>query len=452
MVDSLSSALDQIKRNPLQMIARATIERICRESGYGWRDRELDPATTLGLFIQQVLHGNAPCTEIRHIAGQAITASAYCQARSRLPLKVYQQLLQEVCEQGSSSIDEQADARWHGHRTWLLDGSTFSMPDTPELQEAFGQPSGQKPGCGFPNAHVLTLFNAKSGLLARIIAAGCTRGDPADVPEIFQHLQAGDVVVGDDSFGSFVILALLQAGTMHGLFPVHHARTVDFTPRRPFAREGAKHTQAGLPHSEWLKSLGKEDQLVRYFKPKQKPAWMTEQAFAALPESIVVRELRRRVHHPTAGEVTLTIVTTLVDPKLYPAQDLEKLRLCRWGVETDLGHLKTTMKMDVLKCKTEAGVRKEMTIFALVYNLTRLVMWEASRRQKVAADRISFADTLAWLRHVRPGATLPHLVVRPLRPDRVEPRVKKRRPKQYDLMNKPRSVLKEALKARSRKA
>ena len=144
--------------------------------------------------------------------------------------------------------------------------------------------------------------------------------------------------------------------------------------------------------------------------------------------------------------MTLTMVTTLVDHETYPADELLELRLRRWDVETNLRHLKITMNMDVLRCKTERGVRKELAVFCLVYNLVRVVMLEAAQRQEVPVARVSFADALKWTRHARPGQTMPQLIVNPRRPDRVEPRCKKRRPKQYDLMNKPRDVLRKRLK------
>jgi hypothetical protein len=165
-----------------------------------------------------------------------------------------------------------------------------------------------------------------------------------------------------------------------------------------------------------------------------------------------VREIRRTVRRPGLGKVTLTMVTTLTDPKAYPADEILELRLRRWDVETNLAHLKTTMKMDVLRCQTEAGVRKELAVFALVYNLVRVVMLEAAARQDVPVSRISFADALHWMRHARAGDTLPELVVNPYRPNRPEPRCKKRRPKQYDLMNKPRDALRKALKKQRKNA
>ena len=449
---SIAYALDRIKRDPLSLLDRRTIERICREHHHLWRERQLDPAATVALFIQQILHGNVPCTEVRHLAGSApgFTAQAYCDARARLPLGVYNDLFSSVCDAVFSQT-RHADQLWRGHRTFLIDGSTFSMPDTPELRKAFGTPSGQAPGCGFPVAHLLVLFNAQTGLLLDAWASRYRTADLLHTPEAHLHLDEGDVLLGDDSFSGYAHLALLVQAKLHGLFPVHHLRRVDFTKGRPHSPEG-KTAVAGMVRSRWIKSLGKEDQLVEYFKPNQRPLWMDAESHQALPESIVVRELRRTVRRPGLGHVTLTMVTTLLDPVKYPASDLLELRLRRWDVETDLRHLKTTMGLDVLHCKTEAGVRKELAVFCLVYNLVRTVMLEASRRQEVAVRQISFADTLKWLRHARSGDRMPDLVVNRHRPSRLEPRCCKRRPKEYDLMNKPRDVLRRRLTEQAKNA
>jgi len=456
MAASIAGALSRIKQDPLGIVGRGVVERLCKEYGYQWRDRELDPATTVALFVQQVVHGNCPCREVRHLGGCRFSASAYCQARARLPLRVCQALLTEVLGAALPATREW-EHLWLGrHRVFHVDGSTFSMPDTRELREAFGMPAGQKDGCGFPAAHLLVLFSASTGLLLDAFASPLRTGDLAQMPEAHLHLSEGDVLVGDDSFGSYAHLALLLQAKLHGLFPVHHARIVDFTPRRPHCPEGGsrgKGAVEGVPRSRWVKSLGHDDQIVEWFKPRERPAWLTAEQYAALPDSITVRELRRTVQRPGgAGPVALTMVTTLTDHKAYGAKALLGLRLRRWDVETNIGHLKTTMGMDVLRCTTEDGVRKELAVFCLVYNLVRLVMLEAARRQEVPVARVSFADALRWVRHARPGDVMPDLAVNPHRPDRAEPRCKKRRPKQYDLMNKPRDQLRRGLKNQRKRA
>jgi Transposase DDE domain len=447
---SIAGAIVRIKRDPLGMLDRGVIEKICDDLNHDWRDGKLDPATTLALFVQQVLHGNTPCSEVRHIAGRSFTASAYCQARIRLPLALCQTMARRVCD-AALPLTRNACHLFHGHRVFHVDGSNFSMPDTPELVRAFGVPSGPKPGCAFPVAHLLVLFSAQTGLLLDTWASPMRTGDLSRICEVHPHLGSGDVLIGDDCYGTYAHLALLSQANLHGLFPVHHLRIVDFKRGRPHTMPG-KNAVAGMPRSRWIKSLGKEDQLVEYFKPKETPRWMSKHEFDKLPASIIVRELRRAVRRPGLGKVTLTLVTTLLDPKVYAAAELLELRLRRWDVETNLRHLKTTMNMDVLRCKTEEGVRKELAVFCLTYNLIRVVMMEAARRQDVPVARISFADAYKWMRHARPGDALPELMLVPYRPNRAEPRCRKRRPKQFELMNKPRHVMRKELKNKHKTA
>lgn len=441
---SIAYALERIKTNPLEALDRQTIERVCRECRHEWRERELDPAATIRLFCQQVTRGNLSCRELLRATATAVTEQAYCAARGRLPLEVVRGLLGEVFEAALPQA-RRAEHLFNGHRTFHIDGSSFSMPDTEELRKAFGTPSRQAEGCSFPTAHLLMLFSASTGLLVDSFASELNTSDLAHAGEAHLHLDQGDILIGDEYFSGYPHLALLKKQGLHGLFPVHHLRIVDFKKGRPHCGEGTP--VAGMARSRWVKSLGKEDQLVEYFKPKGKPpAWMSKEEYDALPESIIVREIRRTVQRPGLGKVTLTLVTTLLDPLKYPAGQLLELRLRRWDVETCLAHIKTTMGLDVLRCKSEEGVRKELAVFCLVYNLVRCVMLEASRRQEVPVSRISFADALYWMRYARPGDSLPELKVNPLRPNRVEPRCKKRRAKQYDLMNKPRNELRKALK------
>ena len=172
---------------------------------------------------------------------------------------------------------------------------------------------------------------------------------------------------------------------------------------------------------------------------------MNAPQFAALPASIVVRELRYTIQAKGFRTTEMTLVTTLLDAERYPFSALASLFGQRWEIETNFGHLKTTMKMDVLKCKTVEGVLRELQVFALIYNLVRQVMLEAARRQEVDVRRISFIDALRWLQTAEPGDQLPKLVVNPWHPHRIEPRVRKRRPKEFPVMQKPRRRLKKEL-------
>ena len=184
---------------------------------------------------------------------------------------------------------------------------------------------------------------------------------------------------------------------------------------------------------------------MQHLKLRCTAKWMTAEAYAALPASIMVRELRYSVSQPGFRTREITLVTTLLDPLKYPAEELAPLHFDRWQSEVNLRHLKQTLHMDVLRCKTVAGVHKELRMLALVYNLVRLVMLEAARQQRVNVERISFIDALRWLVHVRPGESLCTLIINPRRLGRFEPCVRKRRPKQYPLMQRPRQELKQAL-------
>jgi len=179
--------------------------------------------------------------------------------------------------------------------------------------------------------------------------------------------------------------------------------------------------------------------------PKTKPNWMTQSQYDLLPDEIEVRELRYQVHRKGFRVKQVTLLTTLLDADVFTLDELADLYRRRWEIETNFGHIKTTMKMDILKCKTVDGVLRELHVFAIVYNLVRQVMVSAAQRQNVEVNQVSFIDALRWLQTAKEGDELHRLVVLPQRPYRYEPRVKKRRPKKYKLMMKPRKQLKEAL-------
>jgi hypothetical protein len=172
---------------------------------------------------------------------------------------------------------------------------------------------------------------------------------------------------------------------------------------------------------------------------------MTDEEFARLPETLTVRELRIQVRELGCRTKQITLTTTLLDPKRYSKRSLAKLYATRWQVETNLRHLKQTLKLDVLRCETAVGVIKELMMFVTVYNLVRRVMVEAGRRQGVKPNRISFVDALRWLRHTTPGEELRRLTVNPERPGRAQPRARKRRAKPYKNLTKPREKARKAL-------
>ncbi len=266
------------------------------------------------------------------------------------------------------------------------------------------------------------------------------------VRKLHPRLEPGDVLVGDRGFCSFAHLAMRISQEFHAVFRVHQKQIINFTPGRPHAgRRRSDGATKGLPSSRWIRALGLTDQVVEWLKPERPPGWMSREEFAALPASVTVRELRYRIDVPGFRTRVITLVTTLLNETVYTAEALAKLSLKRWEVETHLRELKQTMKLDVLKCETVEGITKELTMYALVYNLVRVVMLEAARRQGVDVERISFIDALRWLATARADEPIAKLVVNPERPNRVEPRSIKRRPKQYPWMSAPRKELRKRL-------
>jgi hypothetical protein len=455
MVPSFLSALKQIKSNVVSALSRESILQIAREVNHRWRDCTLDPATTVHLFLLQVMHGNVACDHVPHLAGLNVTGEAYCKARSKLPLELFQRLVETVGAALGPTLE--AEGRWRGHRTWYVDGSGASMPDTPALQEAFGQPGAQRAGCGFPIAHLMTLIHAGTGLLWRLLAAPLRTHDMAQAHQVHEALEEGDVVTADRGFCSFAHLALLSMRGVFAVFRAHQRTIVSFAKGRPFEgpRKGKRRKPSkkknrparrgkSLPRSRQVRWIAEGDQIVEYYRPAQRPKWMTAEAYAQLPESLQVRELRYRVAQPGCRTHQIILVTTLLDPQRCPADELAKLYGQRWEIETNLRHLKQTLRMDVLRSKTPDGIRKELAMYMIVYNLVRLIMLQAAKQQGVPVTRISFIDAQRWLCHSG-GQPVRKLIVIPRRPGRAEPRVRKRRPKAYKLMQRPRAELRKAL-------
>jgi hypothetical protein len=285
MVTSILRAIRQIKAEVAEHLQAAQIERICRELGHTWRNRQLTPVVTVHAFLRQVLHGNTACDQVPYLMGGGFTGEAYGQARRRLPLQLFERLLAGTTEALADGRD--AAAPWCGqHRVWLLDGSSCSMPDTPALQAAFGQPGGQTPGCGFPVAHLLCLFHAGTGLLQKVLTAPLRTHDLADAWKMHAELRPGDVLLADRGFCSFAHLAQLQDAGCHGVFRMHQKTIVSFRKGRlhsPSRPRGLGKAAKGLPRSRWIRWLGRRDQVVAYAKPRQRPSWMAPDAYARLP-------------------------------------------------------------------------------------------------------------------------------------------------------------------------
>lgn len=434
---TIARALDRVKHELGRYVPSPMIIGACIDAGHNWRKRKFDPVTTIQLFVLQILCFNTAITHLRHLAGIPINAAAYCKARMRLPLAVLQRLLEHsAATMARPAAGHPRPGWWCGLRVYLVDGSSSIAPDTPDVREKFHQPKGQKQGCGLPVPKLLGLFDAYAGLIVRVLFFALYTHDLRGAIQLHPLLGEGDLLVGDRAFCSYAHLALLWTRQARGLFRMHQRRKVDFR------RSRAKNTSV----LAWrrIKRLGPCDQLVQWSKPADhlRPAWMSPRDYAALLPTLVVRELRYTIRGKGQRTRQVTIATTLLEARRYPREKIAQLYGLRWTVETHFAELKTTLKMRRIKCQTAAGVQKEMAVYCLVYNLVRMIMLEAARRQQVTPDRISFLDAVRWLLWSTPGEDLPKLIVNPRREGRHEPRVIKDLQDTYSKMNVPRAIMK----------
>src|SRR5687768_1759915 len=347
MAASIARALARIKSDVRAFLPDETVVAACEAAGHVWRERVFGPAATVHLFVLQVLCFNTAIRHLRHLAGFPVNAAAYCEARMRLPLAALQALLRDgsrALRAGGGGGEAGGEAgRWCGLRAFLVDGSSTIAPDTPDSQRAFGQPTGQKPGCGFPVPKVLGLFDAFGGMVVEMLCLPLYSHEQSAVWRLHPLLGPGDVLVGDRGFCSFVHLAMLHLRGVAALFRAHQKQIVDFRPHRKPGRKG----QRRRPSSPFVRRLGKHDQVVAWRRPKAKPAWMSDAQWATVPAELEVRELRYHLTGKGRRTRVVTVATTLLDPVRYPKAEVAKLYGLRWQVETHFLELKTTLKMQI---------------------------------------------------------------------------------------------------------
>lgn len=441
MAGSIACALGRIKRELDHWVDGPMVERACRDAGHRWRRRVLDPLTSVHLMLLQSL-ARVALAGLRHAA--AASAQAICQARQRLPLAVLLQLVEHGCAAACSGAADTAAAGgapgegpglWHGLRVFLADGMSVLAPDTPPLRARYGAGSNQHGGsCSYPLPKLLALMDLGSGLIRRVIALPHARTERTCLARLLRHLSAGDLLLCDRGLGSYAHLALMAARGIACCVAVPRWLSV-LGPGKGCHRR--------------LRKLGDNDLLVRWTKPRRRPAWMSRRGWKALPAELVLRQVNLRTRRPGFRDQWLRVVTTLTDPAAYPAGEVAALYGRRWQVEVYFRDLKRTLGMHRLRSRTAAGVRKEIAAFVLLYNLVRRVMGRAAAAQGAEPDRVSFTDAARWLLWSAAGDPLPRLVVNPRRVRPAEPRVLKHGRHKYPLMNRPREALRDQLRRRS---
>jgi putative transposase len=450
--DSVRDQLDQDQGLPfLKLLSRSLVEASCRHCNHSCRQRVYTPWITLSLFLSQILSDDHSCDDAvdrfqkyrydQGLPSVSPETTSYCEARQRLP----EELVRDLVRRTGQSIQESARLSWlfHGRAVKIVDGSTVTMPDTPENQAAYPQLKTQAPGLGFPIARILVVFSLAVGTVLEAAIGpyqGKQTSELALLRLVIGQFQGGDIVLADRFFGSYWVIAALQARGVDVVVRLHQARKADF-------RRGRR--------------LGREDHLVTWTRPAHVPPWMSRDEYRAMPARITVRELRVRVKDKTKRVRNLVIVTTLVDSKIYKSAELEGLFRQRWHAELDLRSLKSEMRMEMLRTRSPEMVRKEVAMHLLAYNLIRGIMAEAARAQQIKPRTISFTGSLHTVRgfeasHLydpeRIEVDLPRLLELigqkrvGDRPDRYEPRAVKRRPKPYPRLTMPRKTAKRLIR------
>lgn len=403
------------------------------------RERLFPPTETLSMFLAQAMSADRSCQQavneaaVKRLAGGLPDCSthtgAYCRARQRLPLEMISTLTRYTAR----VMTERTPDTWHwrGRPVRLVDGATVALPDTPDNQAVYPQPSSQKPGLGFPQCRLVGIICLASGTVLNA-AMGACQGKGGDEQSLLRSmldtLESGDILLGDAFYATYFLLCALQQRGVDGVFEQQGSRrrSTDF-------RRGQR--------------LGQRDHVIELRKPKSKPAWMSQTDYDQAPESLKARELY------TGGKI---LMTTLLCPKQTTKAALKKLYRDRWHVELDLRNIKTTLGMEMLSCRTPAMAQKEIWVYLLAYNLIRLLMAQAALLADLLPRQLSFKHTLqlwiAW-RHSAAGsydddklASLFLLIAQQQvgkRPGRIEPRALKRRPKPFPLLTKPRSIARE---------
>ena len=431
-----------------ELLSEAMIIEALKAEEIKYRRRLFDPFVTLWTFLSQVLDSDKTCQNavsrvITWLATEnaqipSVDTSAYCQARKRLSEKLLQRLFGQVAQGLENQVTP--EHLWCGRHVKVIDGSTVSMPDTHVNQKAYPQPSSQAEGCGFPLAKIGVLFSLATGGAVALVINVVNTHDIKLARMIYQFLNPGDVLLGDCAFCSYADMFFIKNNDCDAVFRLSQTRKHEIERGR-------------------RKPLKSYEAIEVWHKPKSRPKSLSLAEFISLPKTLTIRVIKYYIPSPGFRTKYVILATTLLDLEVYPPTEIMRLYGLRWQVELDLRHLKTTLDMDVLRGKTPEIVRKEIYVHLLAYNLLRTVMWEAGTTHNVDPLRLSFQGTRQLFNNFVPqfasASTQKQtqlyqtllktiaLKLLPERPKRCEPRVRKRRPKAYPLMRKPRQVLRE---------
>jgi hypothetical protein len=452
--DAVARPFFQVDGLPFSDVLSAEwIERVFREEDALFGQGDLfSTQIVLWAFLAQTLRdgkGAACATAVADIATYLMQTGQrppsgdtgdYCRARAKLNLAALQRLVGESARQLERDADE--CWLWKGLHAKLVDGFTFTMPDTPENQKAFPQIHSQAPGVGFPIARACAVMSLATACVCDVAIGpyqGKQTGENALLRGMLDTFDEGDVVVFDRYYCSFMMLATLSLRGVHACARLHQRRPIDF-------RRGHR--------------LGQDDHLITWTRPL-KPAWMSDEEYQRIPDTLTLRELRFHVVVPGRRTETITVVTTLADAEAFTKNDIAELYGVRWNVELDIRAIKQTLGLDHVRCKSPEMVRRELWVTLLGYNLIRKVIVTSAtvhgKQPRCLGFTLACQTVLASWMLVSTGActdvhAMHHTMLRYIaanevanRPGRIEPRVLKRRRHRYPLMKRPREQLKSEL-------
>lgn len=418
-------------------------------SGSLSRRRIYSKENTFWAFLSQVLDADGGCKEVVRKL-QAFSAlkvgklpssstAAYCKARQKLE----QSMLESILTHTAKDIKNEGNPkRLHGRRVIVVDGTGVSMPDTKGNQADWPQYKSQKPGCGFPNATICACFNLHNGALLSYEMGNKKSHELPLIRKQWDTFKVGDIFLGDKGFCSYFDQFSFKDKGVDSI--------ITLARRMPVSDVKA------------VKVLGKDDLLIQWKKPvRSKLSSYSQEDWEKMPEVLRLRQIKVTVKQSGFRVSSFYIITTLLDSKLYPASEIADIYYQRWDVELFFRDIKTTMGMDVLRCKTPDMIRKEILMYLIAYNCIRRLMIEAAIIKSVPLRRISFKGCVQALRQWEPllnHGKMKHgertRIIRLLtesiagnivheRLGRNEPRAVKRRPKNFQLLTAPRHEMKE---------
>jgi hypothetical protein len=434
-----------------EVLSAGMVMQALERAGYQDHDEIYTADVVLWTFLSQVLDADQSCRAavmrvVAHRQRQGLKpcssqTGAYCIARKRMPESVFAECVRQTAL--AQEAQAPADWKWFGRPVKIVDGTTVSMPDTPDNQAAYPQPSSQRPGLGFPLVRVLGVFSLATGMILDLRFArfaGKHQSELGMFREVLDTFSPGDVVLTDRYFCSWFEIALSIQHGIDVVMRLHQSRTADF-------RRGRR--------------LGTGDHLVAWPKPAKRPDWMDQATYDALPNQLVIREVRRRVPVPGYRSREVVVATTLTDAEAFPSDEIAALYAARWHAELDLRAIKSQLQMDVVRGHSPDIVRKEIWVHVLAYNLIRAVMAQTARRHERLPRTLSFKAALQAVKAFQPNlatatpdelprlcealwqAIAEHTVGN--RPRRIEPRARKRRPKSMKFLTQPRAILRKTL-------